>query len=171
MATDRVTVRAFRADEWREYRALRLRALAEAPDAFMTTLADAAARPDDAWQARLAGAEHGKELPLVAERGGQPAGLCWGALDADDPTLAHLYQMWVAPEHRGAGVGRALLARAIEWARARGARRMVLDVTCGDTPARRLYDAAGFIPAAPPEAIRPGSDVMVQPMRLDLGGE
>jgi len=33
-----LSIRPFRAEEWPAYRALRLRALADAPDAFSTTL-------------------------------------------------------------------------------------------------------------------------------------
>ena len=41
-----------RPDEWRELRDMRLRALADAPDAFGATLAEEEADPDEAWQRR-----------------------------------------------------------------------------------------------------------------------
>ena len=47
------TVRRFAANEWRVYRALRLHALRDAPDAFGSTLAREEAFPDDEWVQRL----------------------------------------------------------------------------------------------------------------------
>lgn len=73
-----VTVRRFRADEWRAYRALRLRALADSPDAFGSTLEREAAFPDGDWRTRLAdGASAPDALPLVALVDESPAGLAW----------------------------------------------------------------------------------------------
>jgi ribosomal protein S18 acetylase RimI-like enzyme len=50
----------------------------------------------------------------------------------------------VDPAHQGRGVGAALLDAAIECARDRGKRRLVLHVLSGNAPARRLYASRGF---------------------------
>jgi hypothetical protein len=52
--TTRYTIRPARAHEWRESKALRLRALSDdaAPMAFVESHGEAAARPDDFWQGR-----------------------------------------------------------------------------------------------------------------------
>lgn len=163
-------VRRFASHEWRIYRDLRLRALADSPDAFATTLAEAQQRPDEQWRARLAsGAGSGSERALIAEVDAAAAGLVWVGIDASEPEAAHLYQMWVAPAFRRLGAGRMLLDVAIGWARSGGARYVALAVTCGDTPASRLYARAGFEPAGEPEPLRPGSRVRARPLRLDLG--
>jgi ribosomal protein S18 acetylase RimI-like enzyme len=163
------TVRAFLAGEWPVYRALRLQALQDTPDAFGSTWAEEAARPVDAWQERLrAGVASGADLPLLALAAGVPAGLCWAKQDADDSRRVHLFQMWVAPEHRGIGLGRQLLRGAIDWASARGAQSLCLGVTLGDSSALRLYRAAGFVAEGEAEALRPGSALCSQAMRLAL---
>jgi ribosomal protein S18 acetylase RimI-like enzyme len=46
----------------------------------------------------------------------------------------------------GKGVGRALLDTAASWARARGFRRLTLNVFAGNERARRVYERAGFQP-------------------------
>ena len=48
------TIRRLRAEEWPEYRAIRLRALADAPDAFGSTHAVEQPKPDQYWMDRLA---------------------------------------------------------------------------------------------------------------------
>jgi ribosomal protein S18 acetylase RimI-like enzyme len=163
------TVRMLAAHEWPLYRALRLRALGDAPAAFGSTLAEEAARTDADWAWRLnLGASSGRDRPLVAELGGTAAGLAWAKADAADPALVNLFQMWVAPEARGHGVAAALLDAALAWARARDARAMQLGVVCGNEGALRLYERAGFYPVGEPEPQRPGSSRMEQSMRLDL---
>ena len=160
------------AHEWRTYRELRLRALAESPDAFGSTLEAESGRPDAEWARRLEiGASAARELPLVARLGDEAIGIAWGRAQQGAPDVAHLFQVWVAPEHRGCGAGRMLLEAAVTWARTIGAQHLALDVTCGDTAAVRLYARAGFRAVGDPEPLRPGSPVMVQPMRLPLGAE
>jgi GNAT superfamily N-acetyltransferase len=46
----------------------------------------------------------------------------------------------------GKGVGRALLDAAASWARARGFRRLTLNVFEGNDRARQVYERAGFQP-------------------------
>ncbi|MFJ7072762.1 GNAT family N-acetyltransferase [Streptomyces sp. NPDC098781] len=61
---------------------------------------------------------------------------------------AHVRQIQgfaVADEARGRGVGRALIRAAVEEARRRGARRLTLRVLGHNTPARKLYEAEGFV--------------------------
>ncbi|MFD7338933.1 GNAT family N-acetyltransferase [Streptomyces violascens] len=50
----------------------------------------------------------------------------------------------VAPRHRGRGVGRALMGRAMEFARERGAGHVWLEVTNVNAPAIHAYRRMGF---------------------------
>lgn len=165
---EQVSITTLTAMQWREYRDLRLRALEESPDAFATTWAQARAYPDEEWAARLQRVSPDVDLPLIARVGDRPAGLLWCRIESPGDAVAHLYQMWVAPECRGGGIGRTLMNRALEWARSAGVRTVVLGVTAGDRPARRLYESAGFLPAGELESLRPGSDLMVQTMQCRL---
>ncbi|HSE81479.1 MAG TPA: GNAT family N-acetyltransferase [Gaiellaceae bacterium] len=61
-----------------------------------------------------------------------------GALDA------HLEELYVAPELRGRGLGRALLEAAMNHARERGAAHIDLGTSEDDVAARALYESAGF---------------------------
>jgi ribosomal protein S18 acetylase RimI-like enzyme len=164
-----LVVRPFAAHEWRLLRELRLRALAEAPDAFARTLAEEEGRADETWGRLLAESiASPAACSLVAERGGEPVGLAYGRLADEAPEVAHLYSMWVAPTARRAGVGRALVEAVAAWARGCDARRLVLGVTEGNTAAVRLYEATGFSATAEVTALRAGSPLRVRTMRRML---
>ena len=161
-------IRTLQAHEWDSYRALRLRSLADAPDAFGSTLAAEHGRSAEDWAGRLALAQvSGIDHPLVADEAGTLVGLLWAKVDGSDAAVVNIFQVWVAPEHRGRGVARAMLGEAVCWARARQARAVHLGVICGDTADSRLYLRAGFEPNGLPEP-RHGSPLFEQPMRLLL---
>lgn len=161
-------IRRLRPDDWARYRALRLRALNDAPEAFGSTLQVEQAKPSSYWIERLAAAASQWQLPLVAEQGPEFVGLVWGFIDSAQPEAAQVFQMWVAPEVRGHGCGAALLDGVIAWARGMSVTSVHLRVTCGDTPARRLYERAGFRPSGEAEPLRPGAVVLAQPMTLEM---
>lgn len=57
---------------------------------------------------------------------------------------AYLQELYVVPDLRGRGTGRALLERTIEIARERGADGIDLNTGETDTAARGLYESMGF---------------------------
>lgn len=142
------------ADDWREWRSLRLRALAEAPDAFGSTLAEwsGAGDTEQRWRDRL----DAVPVNLLADDDGGPVGMA--SVTAVTGREAELISMWVAPSARGTGVGIALVVRAMEQAAALGAERLALDVAEGNDRAIGLYRRAGFTDAGwatAPESERP----------------
>jgi ribosomal protein S18 acetylase RimI-like enzyme len=56
----------------------------------------------------------------------------------------YLAELYVAPQQRGRGLGRALMEAAIELARSRGAGYMDLGTAETDVAARGLYESLGF---------------------------
>lgn len=138
---DAMEIRRLGAHEGPRLRAIRLRALAEAPDAFGSTHDEAEARPPDSWDAQL------REIPtFVAVVDGEDVGIVRGARDDSHADAAWLISMWVAPEVRGQGVGEALIDAVVGWARASGAGRLLLDVGDHNRPAIALYARMGFQP-------------------------
>lgn len=55
-----------------------------------------------------------------------------------------IFDVWVAPEHRGKGIGKFLVGWAIDWARRQGFRKIKLEVAESNAQARRLYEEMGF---------------------------
>lgn len=58
---------------------------------------------------------------------------------------SYLEELYVVPDRRGKGLGRALLDAAMETARGEGAEQMELGTSEDDEAARGLYESAGFI--------------------------
>jgi GNAT superfamily N-acetyltransferase len=134
-------VRPVRPEEWPALRDLRLRALAADEDAFGDTLARARAQPEEGWRAYAF--DGPDSVTFVAESGGGFLGMARGRVHGAD---GGLYGMWVAPEARGAGLGRRLVEAVVGWARTRALGALGLDVSEERIPAVALYRACGFVP-------------------------
>jgi ribosomal protein S18 acetylase RimI-like enzyme len=85
---------------------------------------------------------------LVAEEGGKPVGFVLVVHDLPDEVSlteqVFIAYMAVAPEWQRRGIGRAMLGAVERLAEERGVEYVSLMVTEENTPARGLYDAAGF---------------------------
>jgi len=79
---------------------------------------------------------------LIVRRDGDPIGC--GALRKLDDTTAELKRMYVAPDARGRGVGRQLIAALEAQARALGLSRLVLETGTRQAAALALYRSTGF---------------------------
>jgi ribosomal protein S18 acetylase RimI-like enzyme len=123
------------------YRAIRLEALRDTPDAFSSTYEAEKDRPLDAFAARLrdshvVGAFDGARLVGIAGFYVQPG-----------PKQAHkgmLWGMYVRPTHRGCGLGRRLVEAIIEHAR-QSVELLQLFVVSDNRTARELYRKLGFV--------------------------
>ena len=139
-------VRPLRASEFEAWRELRLRALNESPEAFGSSHEVEISRPLSMWRAWTAElAAGGDQVMFVVEDAAGRLGGCAGAYVRPDGTPV-VISMWVAPESRGQGAGRGLLAAVAGWARRRGTRWLKLMVVQGNRPAAALYLDFGFRP-------------------------
>lgn len=153
-------------------RALRLRALDDAPMAFGSILADEQRRPDSDWHERAnAGAAGDDRITFILESGGVPAGMATGTPADDDPSGADLVGVWVDPAARGVGGGAALVEQVIAWARLRGKSHLELWVTAINGPAVRLYERLGFHPTGESQPLPHTPSVMEIRMIRDLTEE
>lgn len=119
-------------------RDLRLRALNDAPDAFGSSIQQELARTEEEWRWWL------DTAATFVFDAGPLAGMSAGVPDLEDDRRAHLIAMWVAPEHRGAGVAARLVEAVCDWARDRHVRDVHLHVADGNVAAERLYERCGF---------------------------
>lgn len=130
-------------ESWELVRAVRLRGLREAADAFGSTAGEDAARSAKFWQERLADTGAVTFLGLLD---GTAVGIVRGAPFDGRGGAAGLFGLWVAPEARGKGFGERLVDAVVSWARSSGYTRLVLEVGDANLPAVRLYERKGFEP-------------------------
>ena len=151
-------VRVLPADEWRTWRDIRLRSLADAPDAFGSTLAREQGFTEDDWRQRVTG------ISVLATVDGVPAALGGGFRVRDG--WMQVFAMWTDPAYRRRGLAVQVLDVVVAAARAEG-RRLVLDVAQGNSAARTAYERYGFVATGESEPIREGTtaraDLMVLP--------
>jgi GNAT superfamily N-acetyltransferase len=148
---ERLTLSRLTPASWREYRAIRLAALAEAPYAFGSTVAEERRLRAATWRARLA-----QRAQFVVRHGGAVVGTVGGLVEDG----AELVSLWVHPSWRGRGVGDLLVQAVLEWAREQGHREVRLWVSADNAPAEHLYARHGFVrtgacqPVTPAEPTR-----------------
>ncbi|MFI7604849.1 GNAT family N-acetyltransferase [Micromonospora sp. NPDC049366] len=155
-------VRPIRGDEWREVRALRLKALKDeaAPLAFVESYEEGAAQPEEFWRGRAqrsssdAGPEAGAcQFVAIADDGtwvGTSVALVEkaGERDFEGETIeqsgGHVVGVFLQPEHRGQGVIGRLFDAALDWMRQRDLTRARLYVHADNIRAQRAYEKIGF---------------------------
>ena len=127
------------------FRNLRLQGLGEKPDAFGSSYQEEAAKPlaffaqraQGSADAHLYGAWHGEQL----------VGITSLVRETQTKTRhkANIYSVYVAPQARGQGIARRLMAAVSELAATMsGLSHLYLTVTEHNLPAMRLYQSLGF---------------------------
>ncbi|WP_328369702.1 GNAT family N-acetyltransferase [Micromonospora zamorensis] len=141
----RAEIRRGRTEDAARMRALRLEMLADAPLAFLETLADAAARPHNEYAARVAYTSAGpNNAQFVADPGGRLVGHAGGTVTPDEPGLTVIYAVYVTPTWRGSGLLGDLIDGVAAWSRACGRPELLLEVVVGNDRAYRAYQRLGF---------------------------
>jgi ribosomal protein S18 acetylase RimI-like enzyme len=155
-------VRVLTIDDGEALWALRLRALGDDPEAWGTVYDEALASGSGAVLRRLRESDD-ENFYLGAFAGAGDAELVGmvrftRAEGRKDRHKAQVASLFVAPEWRGQGVGRALMAEVITRARGLdGLEQVRLDVVTTNTEAVALYCALGFeVYATDPRTLRLG---------------
>jgi len=137
-------IRLLSASDAPAYASLRLSAIDEAPESFLSTRDEEEKRSIDEIEARICstanqvvfGAFAGDRLVAVAGlrryplRPVQQKGFLWG--------------LFVVQEHRRSGIARSLIAAAVNQARAMGLAQIALNTGVDNAGAIALYRSAGF---------------------------
>jgi GNAT superfamily N-acetyltransferase len=152
-----VVVRTAAMEDWQVLRDIRLDALRDAPNAFGSTYVEQAASVEADWRRRIS--RGGTFFAYVPEvDGNEPAGLVGGF--QENQGTVELVSLWVRPQARGLGVGEALVAAVINWAKARNATAVHLWFTEMNFHARMLYERCGFSPTGERQPLPSNTDLM-----------
>jgi ribosomal protein S18 acetylase RimI-like enzyme len=143
-----VEIREFLPTEIADYCKIRLRALEENPEAFLTTAQGFRNRPKSEHLARLQrNYDSPNECMLGAFDGVEPVGMM-GVIRAGSEKMQHIagvVAVFVAPEYRGQNIGGRLLDAAIAYARTmEGLEQLRLGVVTTNESAIQLYLSRGF---------------------------
>lgn len=123
------------AKDWERFRAIRLASLAESPAAFGSQYDEVARRPQSSWTGQL------ESLPTWII----PADTLDIGVVRVDPKVPELLSLWVAPEGRGQGLGKALVEQVQAWVRGHGQEHLELCVKAENLTAIKLYRTLGFV--------------------------
>lgn len=166
-------IRRIGASEWRALRALRLRALRDAPLAFGSTLERESAYDQARWRSQANSAAAGADdVAIVAVADGRFVGMARGYLGPSEElqpqTVAWLIGVYVDPAWRGQGVATALSSEVVGWARERGVAEVHLHVADWNEAARRTYEALGFTATRATTTLAHEPSITESEMRLRL---
>jgi ribosomal protein S18 acetylase RimI-like enzyme len=150
-------------DDWEVLRDVRLRSLAESPDAFGSTLDRETVFDEKEWRRRLVG-----PVAVVLVEG-RPVAV--GGTFAHDGVL-QVWGMWTDPDHRRRGYARKVLDLLLGdlAPQERAEQRVQLHVNLTAHAARTTYERYGFVGTGHFEELRPGSDEQMELMVLDSSG-
>ena len=150
-------VRRVHADDWELWRDVRLRSLADAPDAFGSTYEREVAFAEADWRDRL---KQGPRVLVFVDD--EPVAL-GGGFPFDGKLV--VFGMWTAEAHRRQGHANAVLDVVVAWARERDL-PVELHVNTSNPGARTAYERYGFVATGHLEELRPGSDQRIELMRF-----
>jgi ribosomal protein S18 acetylase RimI-like enzyme len=158
-----VVVRGLAPDEWMTLREVRLRALDDAPHAFLTGAAPESGWVEGRWRSTF---ETGAWA--VAQVRDELVGLGRAAREPQAPRRRHLESVWVDPAHRRRGVASCLVTWLIEAELATGANDLRLWIFEGNEVARRFYESLGFRATGERQEVLGRSRRIEERLRLSL---
>jgi GNAT superfamily N-acetyltransferase len=167
-----ISVRSLGEDEWEQYRAVRLSALEESPEAFAAAADEERSFEEEFWRTRMRRSQR-----LVAEESDQPVGVASiGQAGDGNPKVAELFGLWVSPELRGRGVATLLVQAGADVARSQGRTHLAYWVSTDNGRAVAFASGFGFRPtdSRRPMRVRAGvaeeeEIAMVLPLGDDRG--
>lgn len=137
-------IRILTSNDVKEYRKLRLEALQRNPNVFANTYEEELKQSTELYENRF-------NAPTSVTFGAFVDNKICGNVTLVQETLtklkhrANIVAMYVDPEQRGSGIGKALLTRAVETAREmKEIEQLYLMVASENTAAIKLYSSLGF---------------------------
>jgi ribosomal protein S18 acetylase RimI-like enzyme len=133
-------VRQLTPDQWSELRDIRLTALADSPQMFLSTFDREKGYLRPKWENEFKRGDW-----YAGYAGDRPICMVGVTKEADTPPYeCFIEYMWVAPQYRGSGVARSLLEEVLSDLRETGYKTVFLWILDGNNIAAHLYERLGF---------------------------
>ena len=176
-----VTVRSLGEEDWQEFRAIRLAALRDSPDAFAASVDAEEGFEEDFWRLRLRRST--RLVAVLLEVEGSTVGQSVGVVSLgegkdEEGRVAEIFGLWVAPDARGTGVATKLVEASADRARRDGRTHVSYWVGTDNGRAVAFASGIGFRPTdfRRPMRVTPGAGeddeeeiAMVLPLGEDRG--
>ncbi len=143
--TDLIKLVRIQAQSAQTYKAIRLAALKQDPLSFGSTYEREALLADQDWLNRAKSLDGQNRVGFFALEDEKALGLVACFRDSENPAVAEVISMWVAPAGRRRGVGSDLLNAIRRWAQDGGIRTLRLLVTSSNTAGISFYERNGFV--------------------------
>jgi GNAT superfamily N-acetyltransferase len=127
-------------EQWPALRDIRLTALSDSPDSFLSTVERETSFQEEQWRAEFIRGEWS-----IGGRNEEGVSLL-GATREADTSLEHCYLefMWVAPRYRRSGFALQALRVVLARLRTSGVRTVLVWLLNGNKPADELFKSVGF---------------------------
>lgn len=152
-------------EQWQALRDIRLKALSDSPDAFLSTFEREMSYEEEQWRAEFVRGEW-----HIGIRNEQAVSLLGATRVAGRPLeQCFLEYMWVAPNYRRSGFALHTLRVVLDRLRTNGVRTVLLWVLNGNEAAEQLYKSVGFERANYSQPLPDAPERSEELMRLRLG--
>jgi ribosomal protein S18 acetylase RimI-like enzyme len=155
-----ISIRFIRETDLGPFKALRLEALREHPQAFGADYEESLAQPESFWVERVQKAASDPSGSIVlADAGSELAGMLgvWRSTGKKNQHSANIWGVYVRPQYRGRKLTEQMMGQALDWCRSHGVRNVRLSATTHNAAAVRCYQRCGFaVYGVSPEEIRIG---------------
>jgi len=145
------------ADDWAIAREMRLRALADSPEAFFGDLSSERGYDEEHWRGELQ-----RNAWILAKLDSTPVGVAKLNLVPEQNDGTHLEALWVDPEVRHLGAGEVLVSALESTAKRLGVRILRLWVFADNRSAQTFYRHLGYTSSARRQKIEVNDQVRVE---------
>jgi len=152
-----------REDQWTILRDIRLIALKDSPDSFLSTYDKEFDYDETRWRSEFSRGEW-----IIAKQDGHVVAIVGAVSGYDVPDNdRYLEYLWVSPEVRGSGVAPSLIQTVLRRLKAAEIGTVWLWILDGNDPARKLYDKCGFTSTGKRQPL-PNSTICEERMNMAL---
>lgn len=164
-----LTIRPAKADEWSEWKSVRLQALQDSPQSFGERYQDALQKNDDQWRQDFTKVmESANQELLFAIENNRTVGMLFVFIRDPDQKIGGIGGLWIAPAYRQKGAGRQIIETALEWMRSKNLLAVTFWNNTSVDASTKFYEKLGFIYTGANRPLESNPTFMIGEMKKEL---